>query len=372
VTGAPAGQPWDAPPARTGWPRARKIARWLAVAFTVALLGAGMAGGWALYGVQQYAEAHDGRILPGATINGIDVGGMDRDEAIAVVAATIDPILDREIVLRWGEETWQTSPRELGSTADVEEVVDAILGASGRVEWVDLARMRWRDVRFASSREVTVTHDPEAALALAGSIAASINRPARDAEVDLEGPDGWVEFTAERVGYHTDIAATAKRLVAAVEGEADEVTIEVADVQPAVTSDEFGQIILVRQHEHRVYLYEGGELVGDWQVAVGAPGYRTPTGVYEVTLKRSMPTWGNPAPDGWGRDMPRWIGPGRYNPLGLRALNWSVGAIRFHGTEEHWSLGRDVSKGCVRFSNDDVVEFFDLVDEGATIVSVRL
>jgi lipoprotein-anchoring transpeptidase ErfK/SrfK len=89
-----------------------------------------------------------------------------------------------------------------------------------------------------------------------------------------------------------------------------------------------------------------------------------------------MPSWSNPAPNGWGRGMPTYIGPGPGNPLGLRALNWNTldgvdTAIRFHGTQAVGQLGRPASHGCVRLRNSDVIELFDLIDEGATIISVR-
>jgi hypothetical protein len=56
--------------------------------------------------------------------------------------------------------------------------------------------------------------------------------------------------------------------------------------------------------------------------------------------------------------------------LGLRAINWSAPAIRFHGTEATYSLGYNASHGCVRMSNPDVVELYSMIDVGTPIVSV--
>jgi hypothetical protein len=91
--------------------------------------------------------------------------------------------------------------------------------------------------------------------------------------------------------------------------------------------------------------------------------------MFEIVEKRYMPTWVNPAPDGWGAGMPASIGPGLSNPLGLRALNWSADGIRFHGTTATYSLGYNASHGCVRMANEDVIELYDLVDVGTPIVS---
>jgi hypothetical protein len=82
-----------------------------------------------------------------------------------------------------------------------------------------------------------------------------------------------------------------------------------------------------------------------------------------------MPTWVNPDPTGWGASMPLSIPPGPGNPLGLRALNWSAEAIRFHGTSATYSLGYNASHGCIRMSNTDVIQLYDMVEVGTPIVS---
>jgi lipoprotein-anchoring transpeptidase ErfK/SrfK len=93
------------------------------------------------------------------------------------------------------------------------------------------------------------------------------------------------------------------------------------------------------------------------------------------SVKRFEPTWYNPAPNGWGSDMPAVIGPGPDNPLGLRALNWNRGGadtlIRFHGTPNESSIGEAASRGCVRMFNSDVIELYDLVPSGTAIVSIN-
>ncbi len=67
--------------------------------------------------------------------------------------------------------------------------------------------------------------------------------------------------------------------------------------------------------------------------------------------------------------MPESIPPGPGNPLGLRAINWSAPAIRFHGTSATYSLGFNAPHGCVRMANSDVIELYDLIEVGTPIVS---
>lgn len=138
------------------------------------------------------------------------------------------------------------------------------------------------------------------------------------------------------------------------------------------TMADLDQVVYLDQSEHTVSLYTQGELAGEWVVATGTSGFPTPTGEYFVELKRENPTWGNPSPNGWGANLPAFIGPGPNNPLGVSAINWGgVDNIRFHGTNQEWSLGTDASHGCVRMANDDVVQLFDLVQVGARIISVE-
>ncbi|HEV3472845.1 MAG TPA: L,D-transpeptidase, partial [Actinomycetota bacterium] len=180
---------------------------------------------------------------------------------------------------------------------------------------------------------------------------------------------GWVEIVPDRVGRTVFRSKARSELMTALEEKLPIVELPVKMLKPSTTTDEFDQVLLVRIGENKLYLYEDGEIVESWPVATGLPEYATPTGIYEVTEKRYLPTWVNPAPDTWGADMPAEIPPGPGNPLGLRAINWSAPAIRFHGTSALYSLGYNASHGCVRMSNEDVIQLYDMIEVGTPIVS---
>ncbi|MGH8907266.1 MAG: L,D-transpeptidase family protein [Egibacteraceae bacterium] len=316
-----------------------------------------------------FARAHADRILPGAQIAGIDVDGMTRQQAIAAVEAAVDPQLDRTVRLVHLDRVWETTPRQLGATSDVEAMVAGAVDASRTAGWQDLFRMRWMGGGLGLDRAVTVAHHEPAAHALVDRIAAEVNVAARGASIDYSS--GWVEFIPGQPGWEVAVQATAADFVAALADGRDVVEVQALQLR-VTTSATFDTVLLLRQREHRLYLYRNGVITHSWVVATGTGDYPTPTGQYEVAQKRSMPTWVNPAPEGWGKDLPASIPPGVGNPLGVRALNWSdVSGIRFHGTSDIGSLGSSASHGCVRLSNSDVVELYDLVDVGATIVSLR-
>ena len=125
--------------------------------------------------------------------------------------------------------------------------------------------------------------------------------------------------------------------------------------------------------DRRVYLMD--EVAGmppeNYRVAIGRPGFDTPTGEFRINEMVMNPDFvvfdfNNPSKKERGR-----VPPGPTNPLGLRwigfafAHGWTVG---FHGTPKTEVLGQAVSHGCVRMSNPDVVKLFDRVKVGTTVV----
>ena len=43
---------------------------------------------------------------------------------------------------------------------------------------------------------------------------------------------------------------------------------------------------------------------------------------------------------------------------------------RIHGTNEPWTIGQNVSSGCIRMMNDDVIDLYDRVKVGAKVVVI--
>lgn len=335
---------------------------------TLALLGVGV-----VY-ASMVANEHEGRMLPGTTVASVDVAGMTENRARTKVADELSQDLDRTITVRGGRRTWQTTPRELGSDADVDAAIAEAMEASTNATTAELVRLRWQGESADVAPDVAVSHSREGARAFVDQIAEELNEPARDAALNLEGvSEGNFEVVPGNTGQVVDTDAVVEDLVGALREGRGSVELTVHDVPPDQTVEDFRQVFVLRQDDHELDLYEDGRRVGTWDVAVGeaASGYPTPTGLHEITKKRPNPTWVNPDPNGWGSGMPKRIGPGPDNPLGVRALNWSAPAIRFHGTANLSSIGTDASKGCVRLSNDDIVHVYDRVETGAKIVSLR-
>jgi lipoprotein-anchoring transpeptidase ErfK/SrfK len=331
----------------------------------LALLLIGVAG--ISYAGYDFSKKYEGKILPGAAVAGVDIGGMTRDEALKAVQEAIRPQLTRELTVTWGEKSWTVTPKELGARSDARSAVDTAVSVSDDTTFVEKTRMRLLGDDLGFNRDVAIKYPRKGALGFVQGLASALDREPRDAEIDYSS--GWVEVIKEQEGRTVRVNRSVKDLKAALAGGQSTVDLTVSTVAPTVTRDAYKQVLLVRIGENKLYYYENGKIKREWIVATGLPEFPTPTGEYEITEKRYMPTWVNPSPDGWGADMPTSIPPGPSNPLGLRALNWSAAAIRFHGTTATYSLGYNASHGCVRMSNEDVIELYDLIEVGTPIIS---
>ncbi len=132
-----------------------------------------------------------------------------------------------------------------------------------------------------------------------------------------------------------------------------------------------GGTIVVSTSQRRLYYVLGGGKAIRYAIAVGMEGYGW-SGVNTITAKREWPDW-TPTPDERKRfpDLPPHMAGGPDNPLGARALYLGDTLYRIHGTNEPWKLGGGVSSGCIRMSNDDIVDLYNRAKIGATVIVQR-
>jgi lipoprotein-anchoring transpeptidase ErfK/SrfK len=128
--------------------------------------------------------------------------------------------------------------------------------------------------------------------------------------------------------------------------------------------------IYISTSERRLYLMLGNGQARRYGIGVGRDGFRW-TGTHHVTSKKVWPGWTPPADMRARRpDLPRHMAGGIENPLGARALYLGSTLYRIHGSNEPETIGRAVSSGCFRMTNDDVVDLYNRVSVG-TLVVVR-
>lgn len=320
------------------------------------------------YATYDYHQAYAGKILPGTEIAGVDVGGFTRDEALEAVEGASKIQLDRRVEVSWRNRSWTVTPRKLGAKSDALELVDEAISTSENTNVLKKASMAVLGDELSFRRDLAITYPRQGVRGFVEGVASSLDREPIDASIDYS--TGWVEILPEKKGRKVLTKQSRRDLHKALRTGSTSVELSVRTETPATDADQFDQVLLLRIGENKLYLYQDGKIAHSWTVATGLPEYPTPTGLYEITEKRYLPTWVNPDPTGWGASMPAMIPPGPGNPLGTRALNWSASGIRFHGTEATYSLGYNASHGCIRMAMADVEVLYDLVDVGTPIVSL--
>jgi lipoprotein-anchoring transpeptidase ErfK/SrfK len=103
-------------------------------------------------------------------------------------------------------------------------------------------------------------------------------------------------------------------------------------------------------------------------VGVGREGF-TWSGTQTISRKAEWPDWHPPA-EMIARQpyLPRFMAGGPGNPLGARAMYLGSSDYRIHGTNDPTTIGKFVSSGCIRLTNEDVSDLFSRVNVGAKVV----
>ncbi len=126
--------------------------------------------------------------------------------------------------------------------------------------------------------------------------------------------------------------------------------------------------IVIDTPDKFLYLVEGDGKALRYGIGVGKPGFLW-SGVKTVSAKREWPDWTPPDEMLQRRpDLPRHMAGGPDNPLGARAMYLGSTLYRIHGSNEPWTIGTNVSSGCIRMRNQDVIDLYDRVHVGAKVV----
>ena len=125
--------------------------------------------------------------------------------------------------------------------------------------------------------------------------------------------------------------------------------------------------IVIDTRTRYLYLVQGDGTAIRYGVGVGKEGF-TWKGVQTISAKREWPNWHPPAEMRERRpELPEMMAGGPDNPLGARALYLGDTLYRIHGSNEPWTIGRAVSSGCIRMTNDDVTDLYERVGVGTRV-----
>lgn len=105
--------------------------------------------------------------------------------------------------------------------------------------------------------------------------------------------------------------------------------------------------ITINVNNHRLTLFKNGKVYKTYPVAVGKASTPTPRGTFKIINKAINPG---------GPFGVRWLG-----------LNIPKGSYGIHGTNNPSSIGKNISNGCIRMYNKDVLELSNIVPVGTTV-----
>jgi len=126
--------------------------------------------------------------------------------------------------------------------------------------------------------------------------------------------------------------------------------------------------IIVNTHDRFLYLIMGNGVAMRYGVGVGRDGFQW-GGIHNISKKTEWPDW-TPPPEMIARQpyLPRYMAGGPGNPLGARAMYLGNTIYRIHGTNDPSTIGGRVSSGCIRMTNEDVIDLYGRVGIGTKVV----
>jgi vancomycin resistance protein YoaR len=191
----------------------------------------------ALAALALFELANWDKITPGVTALNASVGGLARAEAVTRVAPEVQLLLDRPLVIQGADQSWATTPRELGLRLDPNELVDAAysIGRQGSPfdrlgDQLDVL-VHGRTISAASTTDRTALDG-----SLAG-MASQIERAPTDARLTLN-KDGTVTLNQAQNGLAVDIGASRDQLTLALNAGAPSVALVTTPIPPSIPDEQ--------------------------------------------------------------------------------------------------------------------------------------
>jgi lipoprotein-anchoring transpeptidase ErfK/SrfK len=313
--------------------------------------------------------ANRDKIADGVTVGGVDIGGKSTDEAKRMLRAKLVEPLDHPVTVTFEDQKFTLSPDEIDVRADIDGMVDEAQDASQD------GGLPGRLVRYATGGEVNreiaprISYSNDAVDDFIAGVGEKVNRDPQDASVDptpttlvpVPAHDG-VQLRAEDLREKVDDALQSPHArtvkATAVRTEPDVTEKQLASQYPSYITIDRGSFTL--------RLFKNLKLAKEYTIAVGAQGFDTSAGLYDIQSKQVNPTWYVPD-EAWAGDLAgTTVPPGPDNPLQARWMGFNGGA-GIHGTSDVGSLGSAASHGCIRMAVPDVINLYDQVDVGTPV-----
>ncbi len=131
-----------------------------------------------------------------------------------------------------------------------------------------------------------------------------------------------------------------------------------------------GSIVVDSDNHYLYYVLDGGKAIR-YGITVGEEAMAW-SGVAKIGAMTEWPAW-HPTPGEIERlGVPTFVPPGPDNPMGSRAMYLYSGGkdtlFRIHGTNQPEYIGQSISSGCIRMTNEDVIDLYNRAKVGTIVV----
>ena len=304
-------------------------------------------------------------VIPlGATAAGLPVGGLTLSQAAALLDSTFSAKLTRRIQVRVASTRSHLYTRRIGLVFDALKTARrANIAANATPPAPDGTRPV--DVPL----HVTYNGNRLARFSYNVDLRSYIRR--RSARLTMT--ERRMKLRRARMGWSIDQKALAKRLdvLLADPHGARIIRAERKRVPPRVNANDlrkrYPRVVTIDRAHFKLRLFRNLRWKRTYGIAVGAPGYATPTGRFTIQNKAVNPAWSAPD-EPWAGAYRNEVVPGGSpeNPLKARWLG-IVGGVGIHGTALESSIGTRASHGCIRMRVAEVIDLYPRVPVGTPV-----
>jgi lipoprotein-anchoring transpeptidase ErfK/SrfK len=336
------------------------------VGLTLVLLGGG-AG--ALYA---YDSSGRDEIAKGITVGGIDIGGLTPAAARSKLEAEYLEALQRPIVIHHDKSTWKLGAREAHIQTNIDAIIEDAVARSAEGDIFARSLRRLTDDTVDADLTPQVTFSDKAVIRMIDRVRKGVNRDPVNAKLDISL--AGFKKVESRIGLSVDSSSLHRQIKDAIVSPTASRTFvaKTKHLKPTVTTAQLVKqndtVLIVNKSTFTLKVYKNLRLSKTYKVAIGAPGHDTPEGTFKVQNKQIDPVWSVPNSP-WAGELAGTTVQGgtAANPLKARWLGVTDG-VGFHGTSDDGSIGSAASHGCMRMHVSDVVDLYQRVPVGATVV----
>ncbi|MGH3038342.1 MAG: L,D-transpeptidase family protein [Gaiellaceae bacterium] len=335
-------------------------------ALVISLLALAVLAGSGAAALQRYDASRSGLIDEGTRIAGVDVGGMSAPEARGAVHREVAQRLEEPLTLTYRDRRFATiDPALVKVRTNVDQLVATAMAESREGNFLTRSWNGLTGEETGSEYDLEVSFSSRAVGRIVDGVRREVNSPMRDAKVSASF-DG-VHISPSSVGVTVEAGALRRAIgESLVSGDAARtVAIPTRKIDPKVTTkqlaDRYSHFIAISRGRRELRLFVNQRLTKSYRVGIGAAGFDTPAGLYEIESKAVDPAWYVPD-KAWAGDLAGKVIPGDDpdNPIKARWMGFYDGA-GIHGTADTASIGTAASHGCIRMLIREVKDLYDRV-----------